>query len=219
MSAITATNTTSIQLQPGSIDVGSSGAQSIDTSIIDEVTKLFEKILAEIKEFFAKLEKSNYQMMGVKEKSERHEEGEHLKRVFSQHANDPCFAKAATRYLYQGKGMHLEHIPKAFQDNEEVVVAANKNHGDSAQFASDRLKSDRNFVIKLVTDNGWALQHVDKRFRDDEEVVFAALSQTLSVYAYASDRIKKLPKFISEVEKYPLFSKWLKLELDKLNKG
>lgn len=60
--------------------------------------------------------------------------------------------KMVTEFMKRD-GAYLEFCP-LFQDNREIVSRAINNNPCAFQFASDRLKTDRKLVVKVLR-NGW----------------------------------------------------------------
>mmetsp|Transcript_144442 Transcript_144442/g.402411 ORF Transcript_144442/g.402411 Transcript_144442/m.402411 type:complete len:229 (-) Transcript_144442:113-799(-) len=67
--------------------------------------------------------------------------------------------------------------------------------------AADELKSDRDFVLKVVQKNGWALSYVDARFRSDREVVRLAVEQNGFVLEnFAHPALQRDPQLLRTAE-------------------
>ena len=59
------------------------------------------------------------------------------------------------------------------------------------QEASDRLKNDKDFVLKLVKRNGCELYGASNKLRNDKEIVLEACKQDKNAFNYAGDKIKE----------------------------
>ncbi len=100
-------------------------------------------------------------------------------------------------------GFALEFATKELRDDEEVVFKALECYNDLEsenvfRFASDRLKNDRNFILRSLSENGFVLEFVPEHFRDDEEVVLTAITSIdySSALHDASIRLKADRDFI-----------------------
>lgn len=70
------------------------------------------------------------------------------------------------------------------------------------EFASDNLKSDKEFVLEMVKKRGSLLYIVDNNLKSDKEVVLTAVRQNTCVFQYASDNLKSNREFIFELVEY-----------------
>jgi hypothetical protein len=77
------------------------------------------------------------------------------------------------------------------QDNEVLIERAVRKQPHALQSASNRLKTDRDFIKKMVALHGWCLQYVKEQFADDLEVVTIAVTQDNSAIEFASERLQK----------------------------
>ena len=65
---------------------------------------------------------------------------------------------------------------------------------------SDRLKSDKSFLIKLINEirgGEFALVHFAEEFKDDKDLVLLALSKNYTLIEYASERLKNDPDILA----------------------
>lgn len=76
------------------------------------------------------------------------------------------------------------------QDNPILMERAVLKHPHALQWASDRLKSDIDFVRKMVSINGYCLQYVHKSFIDNIEIVTIAIKQDPTAITFASERLQ-----------------------------
>jgi len=82
----------------------------------------------------------------------------------------------------------------------DLLLAQLRSHADSSNtlaFASDELRSDKEFLIKAMRINGLALEHADSTNRNAKEVVMEATRQNGNALAFASDRLRSDPEVIS----------------------
>ena len=119
----------------------------------------------------------------------------------------------------------LEVMPASLQDDEDVVdLAVSLITEFSITYASDRLKGDKNFISKWITDKGWAYRcasdevradrEIAKKaislngdilrfspFTDDEEMVLIAIKQKPNSFQYASQGLKMKRDVVEHVLK------------------
>lgn len=72
--------------------------------------------------------------------------------------------------IVQQNGMILEHLSSEFQE-------AVKENGNSLQYASKKLRKDKEIVLKVVQRNGMSLEHASKKLKGDKEVVLIAVQR------------------------------------------
>lgn len=90
----------------------------------------------------------------------------------------------------------LKGVIELHSDNEDIVVAAlNMFNDDLFQYASDRLKNDRDFILKVI-DNDYPMslvnivEHIAPHLQDDDEIMTKAINVSGYIIRAASDRIK-----------------------------
>ena len=126
--------------------------------------------------------------------------------------------------MIKEKGELLSYANKELQDNEDVVLEACKKSYLSFEFASSRLKNDRNYVKKIisikplairftnyiddkelallaVSKNGLALAHLSDRLKDDEEIVMTAVGNNGKSLQSASKRLKLDKRYLIQALK------------------
>ena len=95
-------------------------------------------------------------------------------------------------------GYMVKTLPK-FQDDKEVVMAAAETYGYAIDYASDRLKNDKETVLHFINNSQYRiLQYASDRLRDDVDVVRAAVRKDPESIKYASERIQKNPGLLEE---------------------
>ena len=118
-------------------------------------------------------------------------------------------------------------IDKKWLDNENVVLEIIKNYEDiGLTYASDRLKSDKEFILKAIEIDHWAFEYIDsklqndknfvleavkrnafvllaadKKFCNDDEIVLAAVKQDGKVLEYVDERFKRNKNIVLEAIK------------------
>ena len=86
-----------------------------------------------------------------------------------------------------------------FRDDEEMILAIAAESGHSAIYASERLMSDRAFVLQVlsVSENTmFILQYALDQFRDDEEMVTTAIRRHGEAMYQASERLRHDKAFV-----------------------
>ena len=58
------------------------------------------------------------------------------------------------------------------------------------QYASDRLRDNKEIILEAVKINGWALKYASPRLKDNKEVVMEAIKNDEFAVMFASDRLK-----------------------------
>ena len=66
----------------------------------------------------------------------------------------------------------------------------------SLQYADEKLKEDKEFILEVVKQYGRALQHADGKLKADKEVVLSAVKQNGSALAYADEKLKADKEFM-----------------------
>ena len=79
-----------------------------------------------------------------------------------------------------------------YQDNEWIVRHAIHENVDAFEYASSRLKDDKDFVMDVLS-RGASLEFVSDRLKDDKEVVMEAVSLVGNALYFASERLKSDP--------------------------
>ncbi len=96
--------------------------------------------------------------------------------------------------------MSLKDVPTQFQDDEEIVeVATRRSQGEAFQFASERLRKDKNFIIKFIEDVPAIMEYVPSDLRKDEEAMFKLSSEVPWAIRYVDESLSKNPNFIKRL--------------------
>ena len=59
------------------------------------------------------------------------------------------------------------------------------------EYASDRLKNNKEIVLEAVKQNGLALEYASDRLKNNEEIVVTAIKQYESALQFASYRLRQ----------------------------
>ena len=100
----------------------------------------------------------------------------------------------------------LKSSPFELQDNKEYVLDIVEKCGEAIQYASPRLKNDRNVAITAINNNGFSLKYVSKELQDDEDIVLLAIDNYALALGFASDNLKKDRNIVMEAVKRNGFS-------------
>ena len=116
-------------------------------------------------------------------------------------------SELADKSLGSKRGFHeyLVGIVTPFKDDDEVMHACFQHNGSLCTVASDRLKTNKDFILQAVEHEPSilattsALKNVNKPdLTDDMEVVIKAVQSYTSSFKHASQRIRNSPELISE---------------------
>ena len=77
------------------------------------------------------------------------------------------------------------------KDDKEVLLKAAKNDGQSLYFASQSLRADKEVVLEAVKNKAIILKYASKELRNDKDVAIAAVTQNKKSLSYISDELKK----------------------------
>ena len=93
---------------------------------------------------------------------------------------------------YKVYGLFRE-VSKKFNDDEEVVLAAYKKSYELLRYASNRLKSDKNFIMKCVNnENFWRVfKYINDELKKDKDIYSVALKNCVYSYQYLPEEMKK----------------------------
>ena len=142
-------------------------------------------------------------------------------------SNDLKNDKEIIKIALEGKGLDAGLSTKVFWENLEYhvikyipepilndtafcleIIRNTKNEKDSTeyfiQFASDRIRNDRNINLEIVKKNWEVLEVISKEFINDKEIILEALKQNSFAIKYASSEIKNAKDFIFDfIKKSP----------------
>ncbi len=93
--------------------------------------------------------------------------------------------------LDQGIGTLLKYVTSKLRNDKEFVIRAVKARPDNFQYASDKLRDDRDVVNTLLTSSWFdQLEYASSRYKSDRAVARTILSQYGSALKYFSAEIK-----------------------------
>ena len=96
----------------------------------------------------------------------------------------------------------LEEIDKKWFDNENVMLAAVKYcDGEVLKYVSDRLKNDKNFLLKAIEINEYEFENLDEKFKKDEEFILKAIKNNGLILRYLDSKFKKDKEIVLEAIK------------------
>ena len=87
-------------------------------------------------------------------------------------------------------GCELEYFHQKLKSDREFILAAVINDGTALEHADDELKSDWEIVLAAVTNNGTALEHADEDLKSVRDIVLAAVVNDGTALEYADEKLK-----------------------------
>eukprot|EP00435_Cladocopium_sp_Y103_P065355 s278_g27.t1 len=90
----------------------------------------------------------------------------------------------------QQRGQALEFASERLRSDKEVVLEAVRQDGSMLQFASEKMRSDKEVVLEAVRQDGSMLQFASEKMRSDKEVLLEAVSQDGSMMQFASEKLR-----------------------------
>lgn len=103
-----------------------------------------------------------------------------------------------------------------YRDNKEVVMIAFEKDRKVVVYESisDRLKNDRDVVLKAFSNCGNLYYSVPKQFADDKEVILTAAKQNSFAFNWVSSEIKNDKDFVMKlIEENPFIASYISDEL------
>ena len=97
----------------------------------------------------------------------------------------------------------LEFASDRLRDDEDVALLAidsDANCTEAMQFVSDRLKNNREFVLKVVSMIGF-VEYVPEEYRNDEEIVMAAVRKDGQSICFAGEQFRDNKEIVREALK------------------
>lgn len=98
-------------------------------------------------------------------------------------------------------GDYLEYAPEEIKDDEIVVLEAIKSYPYAIKYSSQRLRSNKKFVMQ-ASQIGYTLEYVSEKLRDNKRIVLNSVKLNGNSLKYASDRLKNNKKIVLEAIKY-----------------
>lgn len=98
----------------------------------------------------------------------------------------------AVRKDYSRESLLLTIYGNRDFDGKSVI----RDNSSLVEHASDEIKDDKNFVLRLVQKNGKTLRFVSDRLKNDPEVVNAAVQYCPEAYRFASGEIREKKDFL-----------------------
>ena len=125
--------------------------------------------------------------------------------------------------LERDKRIYIEFAPREFRDNEEFVIKALRDEADNLQYASERLRNDKDvcmavlyennnlltgfegreilndydFMAKVIREYNWEnVKFASEKLRNDKDFMLNALR------AYIGSELAKDESFMQDAEKY-----------------
>ena len=87
-------------------------------------------------------------------------------------------------------GLALQYASKKLRGDREIVMQAVADDGRALQYASRQLKGDREIVLQAVAEDGRAFQHASEQLRGDREIASKAIADRGWAFEYASEELR-----------------------------
>ena len=90
----------------------------------------------------------------------------------------------------EGQGWPMRYCAQELRSEREVVMKAVSEDGRALEHASLELRGDREIVMRAVTEHGFALKHAAKDLMGDREVVMAAVARHGDALRFATEELR-----------------------------
>lgn len=111
-----------------------------------------------------------------------------VKPLYFDEKNPMCDKKFVLE-LVKISGRTLQYAYEPFRDDEEVVLEAVTSYR-AFEFASNRLKHNEDFLVRVLDKNPSCLAYAPARYREDKTLVAALMKKHPYVYRYAKEDIR-----------------------------
>jgi hypothetical protein len=101
-----------------------------------------------------------------------------------------AFKKVLCELVFTDK----ELVREISKQGEDFITTHNIKLAD---FLSQELRNDKEFIIELINSNGYNLSVVNDEFKNDEEIVWAAIKSEPRAFEFASDRLRDNDKIVN----------------------
>jgi len=95
----------------------------------------------------------------------------------------------------------LDEAPEYVRSNRDFMLKAVKENGGVLEYASEDLRSDREVILEAVKNHGSALQYASEDIRVDKEIVLEAVKKDGCALEYASEDIRADKEIVLEAVK------------------
>lgn len=96
------------------------------------------------------------------------------------------------------------NFPQNWNDEEILILELLNRHNNldsTLYYASERLKNNKPFLLKLIRLNYREFEKLSEKFKDDKDIALEAIKKNWYNFHYFSERLKKDREFILEVIK------------------
>ena len=94
-------------------------------------------------------------------------------------------------------GIYFKYASDKLKNDKEIVSLAIEKSGEwILQYASNKIKSDSDFILDLVKNNHHFLHYADKLLKDDIKFMLEAIKINENSFDYVSDRLRYNRNFI-----------------------
>ena len=120
--------------------------------------------------------------------------------------DDEEFVRAAI----ENDPYNINYASDRLKDSKEFILNfINMPHSYTLQWASDRLRDDKEVALEAVKQNGMALNYVSDRLKDDKEVVLEAVKQNGRALRFASDELKNDKDILNAARDYLISDRYI----------
>ena len=95
------------------------------------------------------------------------------------------------KWIKEKNYYNFKEPPKEWLESNEFMMQTLTKYGPLLQFASDKLKDDKEIVLVAVTNDGSALEYASTKLKDDKEIVRFAILKSHHLYETADERVIK----------------------------
>jgi hypothetical protein len=101
--------------------------------------------------------------------------------------------------------MILEHVERrAFKDDMDIVRAALSSDVRNIQFASDRLKNNKELATELILRQWSILRYLGNEIRGNRDIMLLAIRQNGMAIQYATEELLKDKELVDEaIQQHP----------------
>jgi hypothetical protein len=100
--------------------------------------------------------------------------------------------------IYEDEGA-MRYISDELRDNKEFMLEAIKINIMALQYASERIKNDKDFIINAIYQDCDAFVIASNELRGNEEVALVAANEHIHMIKFASDKLRDDEQFLCKI--------------------
>ena len=93
----------------------------------------------------------------------------------------------------------LKYSSDKLRGDKELILRVNTQNGSVIQYASEELQNDREFALQLICSNEHASRYISEEFRKDDDFMLEAIKTKPGAFRAASETIRNNPEIIATV--------------------